>query len=72
MAKAKTKTNLLHQVYDKPWKHALGAVAGIALAYGGASWAIDSGRLSVYALTLFLISGSIWHIVSAIKMGHAK
>lgn len=43
------------------------ALAGLLLAYLAASWAIDSGRLSVYFLTLILLVASVKLVVAAWK-----
>ncbi len=59
-------------LYDKPWKHAIAAVIGFALAYGAASWSIDSGNLLVYLLTLVLLVFAIKHSVQIIMRGNAK
>lgn len=39
------------------------AVVELLLAYGAASWAIDSGNLFVYVLTLVLLAGSVQNFV---------
>lgn len=69
MAKKQTKPK---PFYDKPWKHGVAAVVAFLLAYGGASWAIDSGRLLVYFATLVLLILGIHHVIAMFKKAHAR
>ncbi len=65
MAKTKSAptTNTL---FDKPWKHGVAAVIDLVIAYGLASWSIDSGRWLAYGLTLLFVGLGINHIVRAV------
>ena len=58
--------------YDKPWKHFAVAVIGLAAAYACALWAIDSGRLLVYAVTAFVIAYSIRQLIVGVKLLYDK
>lgn len=58
--------------YDKPWKHAVTALLSFVLAYGAASWAIDSGRLLVYFATGLLLILGIKHTVQSLQKVNAK
>ncbi|MEO6513230.1 MAG: hypothetical protein ABIR37_00965 [Candidatus Saccharimonadales bacterium] len=42
------------------------AIVELLLAYGAASWAIDSGNLFGYVLTLLLLGGSVQNFVKLI------
>lgn len=60
---------IAHTLYDKPWKHLVAAVVMFILAYGAASWAIDSGRLLVYFAATVLVVLGINHVIKAITKG---
>ena len=66
MAKANVKTVKTPVLYDKPWKHAVAAVVALLLAYPTALWAVDSGKLLVYAALLVLAYLASRHIVQAV------
>ncbi len=72
-------TNKLEQF--KEWHNGTiaGALTGMliegALAYGFASWSIDSGSLFLYAITLLLMLGVVRNSINLIKIlvrGKAK
>lgn len=52
-------TKLATAPLQSPLVLALLSTMGLVLAYGAASWAIDSGRLTAYALTLVLFGLSL-------------
>lgn len=60
------------KIYDQPWKHFAAAFIGLATAYAGALWAIDSGRLLVYAGTAFLIGYAVTHLGAGFKAVYDK
>ena len=75
MAKKSQKSSQVSQlaaIYDRPWKHALAVIIGFVAVYFAASWAIDSGRLLVYALTIFLIMYALRHMVLGLKQLYGK
>ncbi len=60
-----------HQIFDKPWKHAVAAIGGYILVYALASWAIDSGRLSVYFAAILFFILSVKHTIQAFTRHNA-
>lgn len=49
------------------------ALVELLLSYGAASWAIDSGNLILYTLTLILLFGAIQNFVKLIRrLAHGK
>lgn len=51
----------------KLWFNILLAVVCLGLAYGFASWAINTGNLLMYALTLFFLTWAINRIVLGVR-----
>jgi hypothetical protein len=43
------------------------ALVELGLAYGGASWAIDSGNLLLYVVTIVLFFGSLQNFAKLIR-----
>ncbi len=62
----------LQTFFDKPWKHAVYAVGSFLLSYVTASWAIDTGKLQAYFLTLVLLVIGFQQIIQVIKKGNAR
>ena len=57
---------------NKPWKHAAVALLAVVLAYAAASWAIDSGRLTAYAIAGILLVIAAKHAVWIVRKVNAK
>lgn len=60
--------HIVKRFYDKPWKHTLLALICFVLAYGFASWAIDTGRLTAYFLAFLFGIFGIKQLIKAITM----
>jgi hypothetical protein len=48
------------------------ALVELALAYGFASWAIDSGRIIAYVLSVLFFVGGLRNLFKVFKNGHRK
>ena len=66
MTKATTKPQ------SNPWTHVVLGITAFLASYGFASWAIDSGRLTAYFLSIVLTVIGIRQLIHAAKKGHAK
>jgi len=60
--------HIVKRFYDKPWKHGLLAIICFVIAYGMASWGLDSGRLTAYFLSIVFLVFGVKQIIRAIKM----
>ena len=49
------------------WQLGIGGIVFLAIAYGFASWAINTGSLWLYALTILFLVAGIKAIVRAAK-----
>lgn len=63
---------VVHRFQDRAWKHALLGAIIFLIAYGLASWAIDSGRLTAYFLSIVFFILGVRQLIGAIKKGYAK
>lgn len=61
----------VHRFQDKPWKHLLLSAIIFLIAYGLASWAIDSGKLQAYFLTTVFVFFGIRQLFHAARKGYA-
>lgn len=67
-AKSKMREKI-KRFHDKPWKHALLGLICFVLAYLFASWAVDSGRLTAYFLTIVFFILAVRQVIRAIALG---
>ncbi len=63
---------VVQRFQDRAWKHALFGAIIFMIAYGLASWAIDSGRLTAYFLSIVFFILGVRQLIGAIKKGYAK
>lgn len=59
---------IVKRFYDKPWKHGVLAIICFGIAYGMASWGLDSGRLTAYFLAIVFLIFGIKQAVKSIKL----
>lgn len=57
---------------SKPWQYILLSAVAFALAYGAASWAIDSGKLTAYFIAIVLAVLGIRSLIQAFRKANAK
>lgn len=62
----------VHHFQDKPWKHVLFGALLFLVAYGAASWAIDTGKLQAYFLSILFVILGVRQLIQAAKKGYAK
>lgn len=51
----------------KLWFNVVLAIVCLAIAYGFASWAINTGNLLMYALTLFFLTWAINRVILGVR-----
>lgn len=63
---------VVHRFQDRAWKHALLGAIIFLIAYGLASWAIDSGKLQAYFLSIVFFILGVRQLIGAARKGYAK
>ena len=63
---------VVQRFQDKAWKHLLLGAIIFLIAYALASWAIDSGRLTAYFLSIVFFILGVRQLIEAAKKGYAK
>ena len=67
MARRVSRKSHQQQLMHRWWVRGLIALAFIALAYGFASLAIDSGNLLEYVITLAFVWWAVHHTIRAVR-----
>lgn len=65
-------TTRAQRIYESLWRHLGASLLAFGLSYAAASWAIDSGRLTAYFLSIVLAIFAINQLGIAIKKGYER
>jgi uncharacterized membrane protein HdeD (DUF308 family) len=63
---------VVHRFQDRAWKHALLGAILFLIAYGLASLAINSGRLTAYFFSIVFFVLGVRQLITAVKKGYAR